>query len=287
MPFVRPGASRPISFRSECSSWLSIFSFAGGVRSACADGGVGSRHGSGADERIHSRARCAIARLWLETLFREHRREDWRAWDRHDPESPGRYCIRRFGSMSQIAMSGAIRDASPRCLSSTGYRRSNLAVPHLRAAGRGVPLGRDAPSGRRRTEPCPARRSDRPRQLDLDRLGGTVDGGLVAFGDLYHDMWFIRGQGDRARAARREPSNGRDRRRGVNFQNTAQYGPLLYAPQTIGILLGRSARTEDRANPGRCTPAEWIGVVPSRIPERSSVLVGADGRSCSRHCCCR
>lgn len=78
--------------------------------------------------------------------------------------------------------------------------------------------------------------------LISNRLGGTVDGGLVAFGDLYHDMWFHPEVKETPEhAARAGTIEWSGPRRGVNFQNTAQYGPLLYAPQTIGILLGRSA----------------------------------------------
>ena len=57
-PFVRPALHD--RYRSVPSVLHGFqLPFAGCVRSARADGGVGSRRGSGADERIHSRARCA------------------------------------------------------------------------------------------------------------------------------------------------------------------------------------------------------------------------------------
>jgi Predicted membrane protein (DUF2142) len=73
-----------------------------------------------------------------------------------------------------------------------------------------------------------------------DRLGGTVDRGLVAFGALYQDMWFhpeVKQTVALAREAGAIAWSGPQDH--VNFQNTAQYGPLLYPPQMIGILLGR------------------------------------------------
>ena len=72
--------------------------------------------------------------------------------------------------------------------------------------------------------------------------GGIIDVGIRSFGDLYHDMWFhpevkqtptlARQAGDMEWTATRER---------VNFYNTALYGPALYIPQAIGILLGRAA----------------------------------------------
>jgi len=73
-----------------------------------------------------------------------------------------------------------------------------------------------------------------------DRLGGTVDGGLVAFSRLYENMWFHPEVKQTEALARQAGAIGwagpRDH---VNFQNTAQYGPLLYAPQALGMLIGR------------------------------------------------
>jgi uncharacterized membrane protein len=73
-----------------------------------------------------------------------------------------------------------------------------------------------------------------------DRYGGTVDGGLVAFGTLYENMWFHPEVKQTEALARQAGALGWAGPRGdVNFQNTAQYGPLLYAPQAIGMLIGR------------------------------------------------
>jgi len=67
-------------------------------------------------------------------------------------------------------MPGAIRGVSPEA---PVVHRLQAKQPWLfliyAPAGRGIPLGRHgALSGHRRTEPYPARRSDRPRQLDLE-----------------------------------------------------------------------------------------------------------------------
>jgi uncharacterized membrane protein len=73
-----------------------------------------------------------------------------------------------------------------------------------------------------------------------DRYGGTVDGGLVAFGALYENMWFHPEVKQTEALARQAGALGwAGPRDDVNFQNTAQYGPLLYAPQAIGMLIGR------------------------------------------------
>jgi uncharacterized membrane protein len=77
-------------------------------------------------------------------------------------------------------------------------------------------------------------------KLVSDRFGGTVDGGLVAFGALYENMPFHPDVKQTEALARQAGAIGwagpRDE---VNFQNTAQYGPLLYAPQALGMLIGR------------------------------------------------
>ncbi len=71
---------------------------------------------------------------------------------------------------------------------------------------------------------------------------GTVDGGLVALGALYENMWFHPEVKQNAELARKAGSiQWAGPKDGVNFQNTAQYGPLLYAPQALGIRLGRLA----------------------------------------------
>ena len=78
-------------------------------------------------------------------------------------------------------------------------------------------------------------------KLVADGLG-TVDGGWVALGALYDNMWFHPEVKQTVALARQAGSIGwlgpRDK---VNFQNTVQYGPLLYAPQAIAIRLGQVA----------------------------------------------
>jgi hypothetical protein len=77
-------------------------------------------------------------------------------------------------------------------------------------------------------------------KLISNQLGGTIDGGWVAFGDLYERMWFHPEVKQTVALARQAGTIGwQGRRDHVNFQNTAQYGPALYAPQAAGILIGR------------------------------------------------
>src|SRR5271168_2816010 len=64
------------------------------------------------------------------------------------------------------------------------------------------------------------------------QLGGPVDADLAAFGSLYQNMWFhpeVKQTVELARQAGAARWSGS--RQEVNFQNTAQYGPLLYFPQ--------------------------------------------------------
>jgi hypothetical protein len=75
-----------------------------------------------------------------------------------------------------------------------------------------------------------------------DRLGGTVDGSWVVIGALYQNMPFHPGVKQTVALAREAGairwSGPKDY---VNFQSIAQYGPLLYAPQVIGVQFGRLA----------------------------------------------
>jgi uncharacterized membrane protein len=72
------------------------------------------------------------------------------------------------------------------------------------------------------------------------RLGGRVDAGLDAFGRLYQKMWFNPEVKQSVALARDAGAlKWRGAEYDVNFQNTAQYGPLLYVPQAVGLLLGR------------------------------------------------
>jgi uncharacterized membrane protein len=73
-----------------------------------------------------------------------------------------------------------------------------------------------------------------------DLLGGTVDGSWTVIAGLYQGIPFhpevkqTVALAHEAGAVRWSGSNDH-----VNFQNTAQYGPFLYAPQAIGVLFGR------------------------------------------------
>jgi len=72
------------------------------------------------------------------------------------------------------------------------------------------------------------------------RLGGRIGGGEADFGALYREMWFHPGVKQTfERAERSSRFRWFDKVRLENFQNTAQYGPLLYLPQAIAIDAGR------------------------------------------------
>jgi uncharacterized membrane protein len=72
------------------------------------------------------------------------------------------------------------------------------------------------------------------------RLGGNVDRGLVAFGDPYMKMWFHR---DVKLTVPLAEEGGALRwscaQEKADFWNTAQYGPVLYIPQAIGLWIGQ------------------------------------------------
>jgi len=71
-------------------------------------------------------------------------------------------------------------------------------------------------------------------------FGGTIDGSWIAMGANYQPMWFHSDVKQTVSVAREvgsiQWSGPKDH---VNFQNTAQYGPILYFPQAIGLLCGR------------------------------------------------
>jgi uncharacterized membrane protein len=72
-----------------------------------------------------------------------------------------------------------------------------------------------------------------------DRFGGAVDGGWVPIEDPYRGMYFhpeVKQTVALAHAAGAIRWSGP---KDLNFENTAQYGPFLYVPQVIGLLLGR------------------------------------------------
>jgi uncharacterized membrane protein len=78
-------------------------------------------------------------------------------------------------------------------------------------------------------------------KLISPRLGGDIDGALYAFGRLYYTgMPFhseVKHAPETARAAATVRWAVPDH--DENFQNTAQYGPVLYLPQAMAIWLGK------------------------------------------------
>lgn len=79
-------------------------------------------------------------------------------------------------------------------------------------------------------------------KLVSDPLGGAIDRNLAAIGHLYASMWF-HSETKTSVALAQEAGAIRwsGSRYNANFQNTAQYGPFLYLPQALGIVLGRAA----------------------------------------------
>lgn len=74
-----------------------------------------------------------------------------------------------------------------------------------------------------------------------DRLGGNVDAGWAVMDHLYEPLWFHPETKQTVALAQEAGAVRWSRTDNLNFQNTAQYGPLLYAPQVIGVLLSRLA----------------------------------------------
>ena len=75
------------------------------------------------------------------------------------------------------------------------------------------------------------------------RFGGRVHADLVTFGEMYQPMWFHRDVKQTVDLARRAGSIAWSRQKKIeNFQNTAQYGPFLYAPQAAGMLIAKWAK---------------------------------------------
>jgi predicted membrane protein DUF2142 len=93
-------------------------------------------------------------------------------------------------------------------------------------------------------EPAHIERADQISRGKMisDRLGGIVDGSWVVIRALYQNMWFHSEVKQTVALAREAGairwSGPQDH---VNFQDSARYGPLLYAPQAIGVLFGRLA----------------------------------------------
>ncbi len=72
------------------------------------------------------------------------------------------------------------------------------------------------------------------------RLGGLVDGGLPAYGAPYQKMWFHPEVKQTVALAREVGSmRWKERPEEASFFNTAQYGPILYLPQALGIAMGQ------------------------------------------------
>jgi uncharacterized membrane protein len=72
------------------------------------------------------------------------------------------------------------------------------------------------------------------------RIGGKINGALYAYGELYESMHFhyeVKHTADTARAAASLNWGMPDHEK--NFQNTAQYGPLIYLPQALGVWIGK------------------------------------------------
>ncbi len=87
-------------------------------------------------------------------------------------------------------------------------------------------------------------RADEIRHGEIisERLGGTIDGGWIEMGALYQAMPFHSEVKETvAQATEAGGIRWIGPKEKINFQNTAQYGPLFYLPQVIGLLLGRMA----------------------------------------------
>jgi hypothetical protein len=75
----------------------------------------------------------------------------------------------------------------------------------------------------------------------FQQFGGMVDGSLAAIGHLYESMSYHQDVKQTPDLARRAGAIGwPEPDRDEVFQSPAQYGPLFYIPQAIGIWLGRS-----------------------------------------------
>ena len=74
----------------------------------------------------------------------------------------------------------------------------------------------------------------------LKRIGGAVDGGIATYGHIFDELYFhperkvSEVMAVRAGKVRFNVPNSDE-----NFQNTAQYGLLLYIPDAVGITAGK------------------------------------------------
>jgi uncharacterized membrane protein len=79
------------------------------------------------------------------------------------------------------------------------------------------------------------------RGILLQRIGGEIDGGLAAYGHIFDHLYFHREEKvteDMATRAGQIRSDLPDA--DENFQNTAQYGPILYLPGAAGLWVGKT-----------------------------------------------
>jgi uncharacterized membrane protein len=75
----------------------------------------------------------------------------------------------------------------------------------------------------------------------LKRIRGTVDGGIATYGHIFDELYFHpRRQVGEDMAARAGEVRFNLPDSDENFQNTAQYGPLFYVPDAVGIIAGKA-----------------------------------------------
>jgi uncharacterized membrane protein len=75
----------------------------------------------------------------------------------------------------------------------------------------------------------------------LKRIGGNVDGGIATYGHIFDELYFHperKVTEDMAARAGKVRFNLPDSEE--NFQNTAQYGPLLYITDAVSITIGKA-----------------------------------------------
>jgi uncharacterized membrane protein len=75
----------------------------------------------------------------------------------------------------------------------------------------------------------------------LKRIGGTVDGGIATYGHIFDELYFHpERKVSEVMAVRAGKVRFNLPDSDENFQNTAQYGPLLYIPGAVGITTGKA-----------------------------------------------
>lgn len=74
----------------------------------------------------------------------------------------------------------------------------------------------------------------------LKRIGGAVDGGIATYGHIFDELYFHpERKVSEVMAVRAGKVRFNVPDSDENFQNTAQYGPLLYIPDAVGITAGK------------------------------------------------